>query len=349
MVKLKRICGRAGAMALALVLMLTALAGCTSRADRENQRVIGESGGFDVLYEELRFVTLLVKDAMAGEYGADIWKNADTAEQSRAELEERVMDKLRANYMVLATCAAYGISTDSKEADNYVDRQIDQLITQECGGKTGKYKDYLKEHNLTDHYQRFALRVSYLESVLYYTLEAGKHFAYTAENIDEFVEFVLESPDYARTIHVFLRNDEGESPEQNLAEAKKITQALRAVSGTEQRQDVMNGYIGSALNDDLSMVSKDGYYFTRGEMDEIYEQNTFALQVGEVSDPFLCGNGYYVIMRLAPEAGYAMQNSSTLLKYYQSAQMGLLEESRAEACRVVLNEYGQSIDLVAME
>ena len=259
------------------------------------------------------------------------------------------MDKLRANYMVLATCAAYGISTDSKEADNYVDRQIDQLITQECGGKTGKYKDYLKEHNLTDHYQRFALRVIYLESVLYYTLEAGKHFAYTAENIDEFVEFVLESPDYARTIHVFLRNDEGESPEQNLAEAKKITQALRAVSGTEQRQDIMNGYIGSALNDDLSMVSKDGYYFTRGEMDEIYEQNTFALQVGEVSDPFLCGNGYYVIMRLAPEAGYAMQNSSTLLKYYQSAQMGLLEESRAEACRVVLNEYGQSIDLVAME
>ena len=125
-------------MALALVLMLTALAGCTSRADRENQRVIGESGGFDVLYEELRFVTLLVKDAMAGEYGADIWKNADTAEQYRAELEERVMDKLRANYMVLATCAAYGISTDSKEADNYVDRQIDQLITQECGGKTGK-------------------------------------------------------------------------------------------------------------------------------------------------------------------------------------------------------------------
>ena len=42
----------------------------------------------------------------------------------------------------------------------------------------------------------------------------------------------------------------------------------------------MNGYIGSALNDDLSMVSKDGYYFTRGEMDEIYEQNTFCLQVG---------------------------------------------------------------------
>ena len=42
-----------------------------------------------------------------------------------------------------------------------MDRQIDQLITQECGGKTGKYKDYLKEHNLTDHYQRFALRVSF--------------------------------------------------------------------------------------------------------------------------------------------------------------------------------------------
>lgn len=349
MSKLKRICRRTGVTALALVLLLTALTGCTSRADRENQRVIGESGGFDVLYEELRFVTLLVKDAMAGEYGADIWENADTAETYRAELQERVMDKLRANYMVLSTCVAYNIDTESKEADNYVDRQIDQLITQECDGKTSKYKEYLKEHNLTDHYQRFALRVSYLESVLYYTLESGKHFAYTTENIDEFVQFVLESPDYARTVHVFLRNDEGESPEQNLAEAQKITQALRAVAGTAQRQEVMNGYIGSALNDDLSMVSTDGYYFTRGEMEEVYEQNTFALQVGEVSDPFLCGNGYYVVMRLAPEEDYAIQNSSTLLTYYQSAQMGLIEESRAESCRVVLNEYGQSIDLVAME
>ena len=349
MKKQARVWERLTAMAMVLMLLVTVLPGCTSRADQENQRVIGESGGFDVLYEELRFVTLLVKDAMQGEYGEDIWDDAETAESYRAELEERVMDKLRANYLVLSVCASYSIDTESDEADNYVDQQIDDLITQECDGKTSKYKEYLAENNLTDHYQRFALRVSYLESVLYYTLESNGYFSYTTENIGDFVEYVLNSSDYARTIHVYLRNDEGESPEQNLAEAEKITQALRAVAGTAKRQEVMNSYVGSALNDDLSMVSTDGYYFTRGEMDEIYEENTFSLKVGEVSDPFLCGSGYYVVMRLAPEEEYVMQNTSTLLAYYQSAQMGLLEDSRAEACRVVLNEYGQSIDLVAME
>ena len=338
-----------GALCLAAVLILTALTGCTTRAERENQRVVGESGGFDVLYEELRFVTLLVKDAMAGEYGETIWTDPTETEKYRAELQERVLDKLRANYLILSTCAAYGIDTDAEEADNYANEQIQKLIEQECGGKTSKYKDYLKENRLTDHYQRFALRVSYLESVLYYTLESGGHFPYTTANIDEFVEYVLESPDYARTVHVFLRNDEGESTEQNLAEAQKITQALRAVADPAQREEVMYGYIGSTVNDDLSTVSKDGYYFTHGEMEEAYEETAFSLRVGEVSDPFACTGGYYVVMRLAPEESYVMRNSATLLAYYQSAQMGLLEESRAEACRVVLNEYGQSLDLAAME
>ncbi len=107
----------------------------------------------------------------------------------------------------------------------------------------------------------------------------------------------------------------------------------------------MNGYIGSALNDDLSMVSKDGYYFTRGEMDEIYEAEHFcpAGRGGQRSVPvrqrLLCHH--------AAGAGGWVCHAEQLhpAEVLPGAQMGLLEESRAEACRVVLNEYGQKASI----
>lgn len=341
---------RVGALMLAVILLLGTMTGCTSTEDKEGLRVIGESAGFDVLYEELRFVTLLAKDALEQEYGEGIWNNEDTAEAHRAELEERVLDNLRANYMILATCQAYSIDTDSDEVNNYVDEQIEELIESECNGKKSEYKKYLKENNLTDHFLRFSLKVSFLESILFYTLESNKVFAYTTENIDEFITYVMNSPDYARTIHVYLKNDEGESPEANLDEAEGIVRALRAVSGYDQRLKVMQSHVGSSKNDDIgSDVSGDGFYFSHGEMEDDYEDVAFGLSIGEVSDPFEFSNGYMIIMRLKPEEDYVIQNSATLLQYYQSAQMGLMEDAKADACTVLLNELGASIDLTAME
>lgn len=348
--KIKRPTYRAGVLLLALILLIGATVSCSSRADRENQRVIGESAGFDVLYEELRFVTLLTKDAMELEYGEGIWDKEDTVEEHRAELEERVMNSLRSNYMILAACKAYGVDTSSDSAKNYADEQIDALIESECHGKKSEYKKYLEENNLTDNFLRFSLRVSFLESILFYTLESGEHFDYTTKNIQDFVTYATTSPDYARTIHVFLRTDEGESAEANLTEAEGMVRALRAVSGYDQRLKVMQSYVGSSKNDDLgSDVSGDGFYFTRGEMEETYEEVTFGLSIGEVSDPFAFSGGYMIVMRLEPEEDYVIRNSATLLTNYQSAQMGLLEKTYEESCRVLLNEEGMAIDLAAME
>lgn len=343
---------RAVALCLTLLICLSSvslLCSCRTKADRENQRPVGVCGSFDVPYEELRFVTMLYKQTLADKYGEGIWDDPASAEAHRAELEAKVMEHLKENYVILTACRERGLDTDSDAADNYVEDQIDKMIQESFGGKTSGYKDFLAEQHMTDHYFRFALKVSYMESALFYAMQDGGEFAYTKNNLTEFIDYVLTSRDYARIVHVFIRNDEGEDPADNLREAQNVTLALRAVHNTEQRVTVMNQYVGSSVNDDMDMVTKDGYYFTYGEMDETYEKAAFALEIGDVSDPVECRGGYFVMLRLAPEDAYVMANSSTLLTNWQSARMGFIEDSYRAACEVILNEEGAAIDLVSME
>ena len=81
---------RIAAAVLAIVMLLTAAVSCRSKQEKQEQRVVGTCGGFEVLYEELRYVTLSYKDIFAATYGEDIWDNPETAEQYRAELEEKL-------------------------------------------------------------------------------------------------------------------------------------------------------------------------------------------------------------------------------------------------------------------
>ena len=53
---------RIAAAVLAIVMLLTAAVSCRSKQEKQEQTVVGTCGGFDVLYEELRYVTLTYKE-----------------------------------------------------------------------------------------------------------------------------------------------------------------------------------------------------------------------------------------------------------------------------------------------
>jgi hypothetical protein len=303
--------------------------------------------GFDIPYEELRFVTLFYKDEMEGRYGKGIWDDPATAEQYRAELEELVKENLNENYVVLATCKNLGIPTESRDMEGYVNEQLRDL-REEFDSKK-EYREWLDEHWMTEHYMRFSIGVSYLESAIYYTLLDNDLYQYRHDNIGEFLDYVEYSGEYVRTIHVFIENAEGEDPAANLARAKEMSDTLRAIEDPEERRMKMSEYIGSKYNDDLQSVSGDGYYFTKREMDEDYENASFALAVGEVSEPVVCRGGNFVIMRLPPEEEYIIKNAQNLLNNYHSVCLGIYEDQFRPQCVVEFNEYGKSIDLLTIQ
>ena len=312
-----------------------------------DRKTVATCNGYEIPYEELYFLTMFYKDSLADTYGEHIWDDPATAEEYRDELETLVADNLSQNYVVLSACRNLGIKTEGADIDKYVDREMKTL--REAFDSQKDYEAWLAEHWMTEHYMRFSIGVSYLESALYYTLLDNGMFLYSLENAADFRDYVENSGDYVRTIHVFIENVEGEEPAANLAEAKKISDALRAVEDPQARRELMSQYIGSAVNDDLLAVTGDGYYFTRGEMDEVYEEASFGLAIGEVSEPVVCSGGNFVIMRLYPDAEYIKENVEDLLDSYHGVAVGLYEEQFREECEVVFNEYGQSIDLLSLK
>lgn len=312
-----------------------------------DRKTVAVCNGYEIPYEELRFVTLFYKDMLADTYGADIWKDPATAEQHRAELEELVRENLNQNYVILSACRSLGIKTGGADLEASVDKEMAEL---RAAFKTQKeYEAWLDEHWMTEHYMRFSVSVSYLESALYFALLEYDMYAYSMENVDEFKEYVLTSGDFVRTVHVYIENVEGEDPAENLEDAREISGILRAIEDPHERLDKLNEYIGSSVNDDLFSVTGNGYYFTRGEMDEAYEEAAFGLAIGEVSEAVVCGGGNFVMMRLAPEEEYIQNNVETLLNNYHSVAMGIYQEQFRPDCGVVFNEYGESIDLVTLE
>ena len=312
-----------------------------------DRKVVATCNGYEIPYEELRFVTLFYKDMMGDKYGSDIWNDPKTAEEHREELESLVLENLNENYIVLSTCRNLGIPTESSEMDEYVDGKMKEL--RDSFESKKEYKAWLEEHWMTEHYMRFSIGISYLESAIYYTLLDNDLYTYRHDNIGEFLDYVEFSGDYVRTIHVYIENVEGEDPAENLAEAQRISKALQDVSDYDERRALMSEYIGSVVNDDLQSLTGDGYYFTRGEMDEDYEKAAFDLEIGGVSDPVVCKGGNFILMRLSLEEEYIIKNAQNLLNNYHSVALGIYEEQFRPDCKIVFNEYGESIDLVAIQ
>ena len=344
-------------IAISVVLAVAVVAGviaavALANAEKYRQyaaerKTVATCNGYDIPYEELYFLTMFYKDSLESTYGKGIWDDPATAEQYRAELEALVAENLNENYVILSACRKLGIKTEGSEVDSYVDKEMKNL--RDSFNSEKEYKEWLEEHWMTEHYKRFSIGTGYLESAIYYTLLDYGMLAYTTDNIAEFRSYVETSGDYVRTIHVYIENVEGEDPTENLRIAREISDALRSVEDPTQRRELMSEYIGSAVNDDLLSITGDGYYFTRREMDEKYEEAAFGLEMGEVSEPVVCKGGNFIIMRLYPDPEYIRDNAAELLNNYHGVAVGLYEDQFRSECKVVFNEYGQSIDLVALK
>ncbi len=301
--------------------------------------IFGCIDGKRTVYE----IGALLKD----EYGENIWDDPASAEKYRAELEELVKENLNENYVVLSTCRNLGIPTQGSEINEYVDGQLKEI--RDSFDSRKDYKKWLDEHWMTEHYLRFSIAISYLESAIYYTLLDNDLYQYRHDNIDEFLDYVEFGGKYVRVVHVYIKNEDGDDFASNLAKAQQVSDELQAITDPDERRTKMSEFIGSAINEDLYSVSTDGYYFTRGEMDEDYENAAFDLDIGDVSNPVVCSGGNFVLMRLPLEEEYIIKNAQKLLNNYHSVALGIYEDQFRPDCIVHFNEYGSGIDLVALQ
>lgn len=317
----------------------------------EEARVVGEVGGYEVRYEELRYITLLHRENLDAELG----KYAELDEEGKAKyvslLDARVMEDVKKNYVILSLCDKYGIKTDSSEVKSYVNDEMKTYVKDNFGGSMSKYKEWLGENDLTDSFIRLNFRINFLESELLKHFIANKiDIEYDGQSINEFIEYVMSSEDWARTVHAYYpKKSDVIDTSNSKTRAENARDTVLAVARDTEKYDAMRREIGKAPFVAGFSTTGNGLYFTYGQMGEEYESASFALKPYGVSDVIETEDGYYVIMRLPLDEDDVKAQVDTLLVQYQYASLKKHMDVEREKLSFVGNDYFGSISLMGIE
>ena len=118
-------------------------------------------------------------------------------------------------------------------------------------------------------------------------------------------ETVFSKPDQVRATHLLVKHNESRRPsswrEEKITRTKEEAKAL--IEGYRQQVEDHHASLSELATQysDCSSAKKGGDlgYFSRGQMQKAFEEATFQLQVGELSEPVWTDSGVHIIMRTA--------------------------------------------------
>ena len=266
-----------------------------------------------VTYDEYRYYQLLYKNYFDG--------GDDTYWTVNPEMKDRITKmyntEILRNHAVRAECEKYGLLLTEEETIS-LDRQNAEFVA--AFGGPEHFRAALDPYYMTEYYFRYQ---SELE-LLYQKLEAYYMQSGQILTSDADIRALLDTDAFVRCKHILIKNDIGENTEDNLALAEQLLGRIRA---GEDFDTLMTEY-----TEDPGIQSEPGgYYFFRGEMDEAFEEASFALAEGEFSGIVTSSYGYHIILRCEKEASYLDANLETIrstylaLRFYQ-----VLEEVSAD-------------------
>ena len=329
---------------LACLIFITCLTSCALDTEL---REVGKVGEYDVLYEELYFLANSYKANLEDKYGEYSTLDAEKKAEFDGKLEELVYTNIITNYAVLDLCKDAGLTIKDAGVEDRVDEYIKFVIESNFDGSKSDYKESMEAYCLTDHYVRFTSAVD----LIYSDLLANELEKSEAELSEEALMEIVKT-EFARTWHIMIFNDEGESREANRVKAEEALSKLRDGSMT------MYKLIGSSYNEDLSLTTLDGIYFAKGTRDKAYETAAFSLEPGGVSDVIelsyvnpqgVSTNAFCILQRLEIEDVYVNQNFASLREEYVKSKISIMLDDIKADLSFEPNEYGASLELSDLE
>ena len=333
------------AMLICISAILTSCAVKPIKSTAEEAAVIGTIGKYEVRYEELRYLVLNFKQDMALKYGENIWTDLTMAEQYKEELWERVSDKIVSDYYAVQAMADYyyvgggsALMMTEKPILDAVQETVEETVD-ECGS-IKKYKEMLASQYLTDNLFRFYTAAETCATELFYILVQDLGII---ESSDEYIDEYFASEDFVRTNHIFLKG----VTEENYETAKSLRDTLALSENKEMEMIMLKGVYCA----DYTMTTIHGKYFARYTSDygEEYETTAFDLKINQLSDIVETDEGYYIILRLEPEADYIKENYDLFKDDVLGSEFNKILASYKADLEFNLNDYGKSINILEIE
>jgi hypothetical protein len=320
------------------------------RSSREDRKVVGEIDGHKVKYEELKYVTYVIKEQYKEEYGEDVWDTEESAAKHREAFEKDVIDALKEIYSTVIACEEIGVKVNNQDAKDFTSAQLDDIVAKDFSGDFEAYKTYLEANNLTDAFMRFKTKTVYLDlQVKNKMIEDGnERIKYSNDNAKEFVDYVVSNDDFFRTIHVYYeKTGDDVADKQKLHEALGIVSELNGVEDTDARYERMKYYIGHVGDYKSGYVTdtKAGLYITEGVMGKEYDSAARGLDIYGVAIAET-EYEYFVIMKMPKNAEDVRKNYDRIIGYYHEKIYFDYKNEIIGRSEFVGNEYYESLDLL---
>lgn len=269
---------RAAAMLLSIAALSGALTGCARPIDAD--QTVMNINGTDITMAQYRYYYLSNKAQMDNGDVAYWTKNADKAAELKETTDNVVLQN--AAYDVFLAQNDYA-ETDSDRAA--VDAQIETIRS---------YYD-------SDEAYQQALTDAYLTEDLYRAMTLRYHMIYRYLYDTNLKNHPEEISNYIRVKHVLIKTSDRSDDE-----ALELAQTV----AEEARRGVDFDELVEKYGEDPGMENNtDGYYFTDdGSMVKEFQDASFALDEGDISDPVKTTHGYHVILRLPVEEQYMIDN-----------------------------------------
>lgn len=251
----------------------------------------------DVEFDVFRYYFLNIKYQL--DYGDNsVWDTPEYGQEALDYFKDYVSDQVVLHYFIPETFNELGLTLapeDKQEIDNYI---ADLIAQYEDAGYT--YEEFLGYNYMTEEIFR-----EVLENDKYYAAIQDHLYGedgIAANDEDEFVKYVREN--YVTCQHILVafdhfKDDEAyaDATEEELkAAAKELADELydRVVTDGDDLYELSQTY-----GDDPGMMNNEaGYTFTYGKMVQEFEDKSFELEVGQVSEPVATDYGYHIIKKL---------------------------------------------------
>jgi hypothetical protein len=323
---------------LALVFCALVLSGCTSAKLSPSKLAlteVGKVGEETVYYEELYFL-------------ASSYKTEGMTEE---QLWETINQNITTNHAIMTLCREVGVEYDEKQLEDDIQVYIDNL-RDECG-KNSDYRKFLKEKHLTDHYMRFLAKTELLYAKVTETLQLKGD---VIKDKAEFIKYVDQN--FVRTQHFMIANNSVDNTTHNAIDIQAAYDAL--TSGDTSIYKLTSGKYRlphGSQNEDV-MMPGEGYIFTKGNMDIVYEATAFKLNVGEFSNVIKTksqlasgeyADCYYIIERLPLEEDLIEVRYAELYdSYINGLTVKKLEEIKSNLT-FEPNDYAKSLNILELK
>ncbi len=304
------------ALALALVMLCCAAAGCSSGSGEDTVMTVnGTAVGFDEYMAGLNQAVSELEDLYQSYSGTSVdWDGKFMFDDSITNIEwclKRAAQQAARYRVVEAKANELGL-TLTEDQQSAIDEQLEsikeQYVTSDDDSDT-QLQAFFATYGYTEDSYKERCRLNYLYTNLFTELYGDQG----SKLSDEKVQAYAEENDYITSAHILFLTTEtvtaedgttssqaisDEQKAEKKAKAEELCAELKAITDDTERwtrfKELMNEY-----SEDPGLEQfPEGYCFTTGSMVDEYDDTSRALEEYQVSDVVESQFGYHIIMRL---------------------------------------------------